>query len=87
MLTCTRDGVFAVVLHAQDLNLAAFMDHTEIIRSAGFKVLGKERAITRGDTRAIFDAQNTLLEVEFLILFPSEQSRIFATDFTGKIRI
>lgn len=59
------------------------MDHAKILRSAG----GKERAIAHGDTKAISDAQNTLLEAKFLISFPSEQSRIFATDFTGKIRI
>lgn len=63
------------------------MEHAKILRSAGFKVQGKERAIAHGDTKAISDIQNDLLEVKFLIPFSSERSGIFATDFTGKIRI
>lgn len=63
------------------------MEHTKILRNAGFRVQGMERAIAHGDTKAISDAQNNILEVKFLIPFPSEQSRIFATDFTGKIEI
>ena len=57
------------------------------LRSAGFKVQGKERAIADGDTKNISDAQNTLLAVKFLLPFSSEQSRIFPADFTEKIRI
>lgn len=57
-------------------------DHTKILQSSEFWVQGKGSAI---DTKSL--TQKPPCYNVCLVCFPSEQSRIFAPDFTGKIGI
>lgn len=57
-------------------------DHTKILKSSEFWVQGKGSAI---DTKSL--TQKPPCYNVCLVCFPSEQSRIFAPDFTGKIGI